>query len=978
MIFINVTPAYAITYTEHDPEDFDCVKCHPGHQQNDGPINTIEIVDDSQPINAIEMTSVIGDITLIASVGQNWFQQGIYGPNSQANDKSWGWTFFEETPSRNLTVPSEKVTQRNGIYTLLLDSGNNTNPIKGAQVVANVTYWIYDGEYYTNYSIQVPLSEDLNLDGFYSGNFNFYGGTTYKIGTSQLCDGCHLDYYRGNDTQSGYFPGNYTVIITANADGKNTSSTLNFEVTPWGCENCHGSGNQHETYVDMDSACYLCHGINQIVHKETDAGNPHQNTAHISIECTDCHTNRSLNSQTFSGVTFIQGGLNNALLPQYTSEQIQLNSGTHTNLACTDCHNELTLPEPSGGYNRDNYTIVNTVNNFSPSYAGIQQFQDYYTINVAQSEPLNITFNWEGTSNLGFYLYPPNFNPRNRTKPMNPQEGDYPYYNGSTSNKPEYFIDNSPLSGKWILAVYGYDLQWPGIFQSPINYTINSTYPIEQKSLPRIPECNDCHNSTALGGANTEHEVPDWNPGFAHVDTNDDGTFDIQCRMCHNAMHNIIIRSCQNCHTTVPPLHPIVEPEFREFNQSQCLKCHGDPHEVAGSCVSCHEAISTTNLTLNLGLHSTLNGTSDVEDGDCETCHFAPFQMVPGAANSSNTHYCEKCHLSTSTHLKSSSIKFTSPKHGKATCIDCHIADGTYHQENPRGSVVNTSYVNRHNPGDANVTDCVDCHYGSNLDDAPFYAPGGGSHTINFEMINCRGCHAGQITIIGTIHKLNGANNNFQNPSITTPVLSLSTVTKGTAVIVTATASVGGTYDLVDGAQYRIENSTGEVVAWTPMNADDGDFDGTSETVNVTIDTSGMLGNYTIQVRAMGGGIAQSSLIKYYPMNGDVSATLSTPLTIELPKGYINGTVTNGSSPVVGAIVSTTGYVTETDGSGFYSMRLVSGEYYLTATKNPEYYPNSSAMLEVIIDTTVEQNFILTIKPIGSITGNVTSNAINL
>ncbi|MDW7777082.1 MAG: cytochrome c3 family protein [Methanosarcinales archaeon] len=983
LILLNVTPAYAITYTEHDPTDFDCVKCHPSHLQNISPTKTAEILGAAQSLStqSIETTSVVGNITLIASVGQNWFQQGIYGPNSTANDKSWGWTFFDETPSKNLITPREKVTQRNGIYALLLDSGNNTNPIKGAQVVANVTYWIYDGVSYTNHSIQVPLSEDLNLDGFYSGVFNFYGGTTYKIDPSQ-CDGCHLEYYLGIDTQPGYFPGNYTVTINANADGQNTSSNVNFEVTPWGCENCHGSGNQHGQSVDMDSACYLCHGINQIVHPKTDGGNPHQNTAHISIECTDCHTNRSLNSQTFSGVTFIQGGLNNALLPQYTSEQTQLNSGTHTNLACTDCHDDLTLPEPAGGYYQSNYTIVNTINNYNPTFASIQQFQDYYTINLDQSEPLNITFNWEGTSNLGFYLYPPNFNPRNRTKPMNPADGDYPYYSGSTLNKPEFFINASPLSGKWILAVYGYDLQLPGILQPPINYTINSTYPIQQKALPRIPECNNCHNSTAIGGANAKHEIPDWNPGFAHVDTNNDGTLDIQCRMCHNAMHNIIIRACQNCHTSVPPLHPIEEPEFFELNQSQCLECHGDPHEVLGSCVSCHEAISPTNLTLNLGQHALLNGTLEIEDEDCRTCHFAPFPMIQGAVNANNTYYCEDCHTSAGTGPQKSIILFEEKRHGEAACIDCHVADGTYHQENPRGSIANLTYVNRYNAGSATITNCADCHYASNLDDAPFNAPGAGEHVLDKDDGNsgaCSnpGCHAAAGFASATMHNLGYADNTFQNPSISTPVLSVNNVVSGTHVTITATVSVPAYYAIVDGAQYRIENGSGEIVPWTPMFADDGNFDGSSEYVNVIINTSNTnIGDYTIQVRGMAGGKAQSDSARYYPMNGDVSGALSTMLTIAQPSGYINGTVTNGSSPIADVIVSTeTGEIAVTNNFGFYSLALRPGEYNLTASKEPEYYSNSSTTIEVFSETTIVQDFILILKPTGSIRGNVTNKA---
>jgi len=62
-------------------------------------------------------------------------------------------------------TPSETTTQRNKIYALLLDSGNNSNPITGAQVSANVSFWLYDGTNYTNSTTQIPLNEDIDHSG---------------------------------------------------------------------------------------------------------------------------------------------------------------------------------------------------------------------------------------------------------------------------------------------------------------------------------------------------------------------------------------------------------------------------------------------------------------------------------------------------------------------------------------------------------------------------------------------------------------------------------------------------------------------------------------------------------------------------------------------------------------------------------------------------------------------------------------------
>jgi len=452
-------------------------------------------------------TIVTGNITLIAGNGQSWSQQGIYGPN-QSNpvvDKSWGWTFFDETflndgyPS-GFIEPPERTTQKNNIYALLLDSGNNSNPIMGAQVMANVTYWVYDGINYINHSSQIQLTEDLDHSGFYNGTFYFNGGQPNHDG----CGGCHSVH--GGDSNSGYFPGNYTTIINVEADNKTAISKVNFEVTAWGCEDCHGSGNPHQTkLLGIDSFCYLCHGGNQLIHRKDDAGNPHQNTAHRSIQCQDCHTNKAIDPQTFNGVIFEQY-MNNKSIPQYNYVTTQLNGGTHINLTCVDCHDDLTLPEVPGSFRNENYTISNTINKYNPNFAGIQQFQDYFVINVNPEGPLNVSLDWEGTSNIGFYLYPPNFNPGNRTTNFTPDNGDYPYYNGSTfTNKPEYYSNDTPMPGKWILAVYGYDLTtyWVGRLQSQLNYTINTTYPIKRKELPKIPECNECHNSNGIGNAYT-------------------------------------------------------------------------------------------------------------------------------------------------------------------------------------------------------------------------------------------------------------------------------------------------------------------------------------------------------------------------------------------------------------------------------------------------------------------------------------------
>ncbi|MCK5661509.1 MAG: carboxypeptidase regulatory-like domain-containing protein, partial [Methanosarcinales archaeon] len=209
-------------------------------------------------------------------------------------------------------------------------------------------------------------------------------------------------------------------------------------------------------------------------------------------------------------------------------------------------------------------------------------------------------------------------------------------------------------------------------------------------------------------------------------------------------------------------------------------------------------------------------------------------------------------------------------------------------------------------------------------------------------------------------------------PSISAPSLNASNVVQGADVTVTATTTAGGLRIYVDGAQYRIMNGAIEVLPWAVMAASDGDFDGTSDIATGTINTTTLSGTYTVEVRGMGGGPAQNGSIRYYPMNGDVSATQTTSLTVEPRMGYINGTVTSGGPSLAGVLVSITGTNTTTAADGTYSLSVAVGTYNVTASKAPEYVDSTVTGVSVSLNSTTIQNFDLTLKPTGSITGTVT------
>ena len=98
---------------------------------------------------------------------------------------------------------------------------------------------------------------------------------------------------------------------------------------------------------------------------------------------------------------------------------------------------------------------------------------------------------------------------------------------------------------------------------------------------------------------------------------------------------------------------------------------------------------------------------------------------------------------------------------------------------------------------------------------------------------------------------------------------------------------------------------------------------------------------------------------------------------VATPSGYdyISGTILDNGTEIPGATVTTdTDVSTIADGAGLYSLLLEAGTYNLTATKEPEYYPNSSVVVvNVVSGSLVIQDIELVKKPTGMISGNVTN-----
>ncbi|MCX9082676.1 MAG: hypothetical protein OIN83_10810, partial [Candidatus Methanoperedens sp.] len=333
--------------------------------------------------------------------------------------------------------------------------------------------------------------------------------------------------------------------------------------------------------------------------------------------------------------------------------------------------------------------------------------------------------------------------------------------------------------------------------------------------------CIYCHNKT-LHDIFPLGRILDWSPGYV-INTSIGSNY--TCAGCHykeSANYNIMNSSFVSAGLPIPPeitngtswngiSTKYFNHSLQDYTDNGCTPCHGGSLSVGArmseflhnvdyadmaNCLGCHRPngagpeVNMIDLGNHTNLNTTVGGVGNLTSEDCRMCHFSDPHAGP---NVSNTYYCINCHdaLGFTGSLRAPpSLRFTDKKHGKNSCTDCHLAEGEYHQGNPRGSVANSTYVTRYNSGNTITTDCADCHYSANLDDAPFNAPGGGGHINNLGGSCTTGggasCHAGGSTLVKTMHSLSN-DSQGNKPSITVPTLNPSTVTAGSDVIVNAT-----------------------------------------------------------------------------------------------------------------------------------------------------------------------------------------------
>ena len=262
---------------------------------------------------------------------------------------------------------------------------------------------------------------------------------------------------------------------------------------------------------------------------------------------------------------------------------------------------------------------------------------------------------------------------------------------------------------------------------------------------------------------------------------------------------------------------------------------------AGGGCIGCHSNPDTryyVNTSL-FGEHANVNasgGPNNVTDADCMTCHFGSSNIIMspdaglGAANHSNTWFCQDCHTSAGTgpiHPTDANLIKDGLQHGSTNCQWCHIAGDPLARP-----LINENETLRYHPngpkGTAAGRNCVTCHYNSNLPDLPFHAPG---ESHKNKAADCEdSCHGS----VGN-HLVNPVD--AQSPPIISSFSIQSPVISGDPAEIQATYTDSNYLMQIAAAQYQVWNISGIVIDWTNMTAKDGAFNYASEVVNATIDT---------------------------------------------------------------------------------------------------------------------------------------------
>jgi len=461
---------------------------------------------------------------------------------------------------------------------------------------------------------------------------------------------------------------------------------------------------------------------------------PSHASASAPVGCTDCHT-KFVHDKT--GSVPYQVAL-------HTLQGTDITYGVHSNVSCEKCHGNLSYPEFTG-----DTSLQGTLNGYAPEFMSYEESTETYIIDVDGASGINVTVVAEDTDHefLVSLVGPVN---SNDTKPVDlngsdPWRGTYllPSVDGTAIFRAggkicypygEYlnvvtFDSGSPEKGTWVVRILA---RSTGKF----NYTITSNYDIARKPVIHIPwNCSECHQASPPAGCEdakpeTGAAIPDWdNYGLAytHTDIDGDGSDDVTCRACHNALHDVGILDCVNCHQTPPGGHTSIFSNYLATTYKDCLRCHNDPHyeperAAGGDCADCH---------LSGGMNATGGLPIIDRDGFFKSVHFNITGDFDSSNNSTISMVCWGCHNNYSEQL-------LDPKHFrlKPDCTDCHFNATPMNDEYlSRSPQQGPPQVLEHQPEGTDVitaVNCTTCHNKSLVSGMPPTADVNNPNARNF------------------------------------------------------------------------------------------------------------------------------------------------------------------------------------------------------------------------------------------------------
>ncbi|NJD51795.1 MAG: hypothetical protein FIB07_02905 [Candidatus Methanoperedens sp.] len=476
-------------------------------------------------------------------------------------------------------------------------------------------------------------------------------------------------------------------------------------------------------------------------------------------------------------------------------------------------------------------------------------------------------------------------------------------------------------------------------------------------------ECMGCHRNPQIGKDDITYPAIELESFGKHSNTNtSSGNNDLtndDCITCHydfNFSEMMLggfttkTKICTDCHTegnfsaliikNHKPPKVDISAGGNITTTAYCSTCHNNSINKYAYSVNA----SVGHYGTNESLVNTVNQTSKPRFGF----------MSQGDAQNYNKD-CNNCHNPSNSSYGNATL-ITTGHIGKATCNGCHV-DGS------------ASDLHNESLGIPVTFNCRSCH----TTYADKYGAANLSETNMADYSTCGGsnCHLGisNTSSLDTLEKHN-VDRTFSGTGGSTDTVYLNnnvslTVTKGTPVEVTARVKDAlGAASRVGGAEYYIDVDPGQGKG-IPMDALDGLYNavkGNWESINATLDTSSLSdGNHTIFVRGM-------------DIGKQWSATKNATLIVQ-SNGLISGAVTNNSSAIAGALITVSGgsTFTYTDINGNYALAIQSGTYNVTASKQPEFYDNTSNGVVVYPGNTTIQNLNLILKLKGIISGIVTS-----